>query len=337
MLSLIDHNEGWSVLHDRRFRLLKALVWGYLSLLLVMTACLPVQAAVRTEASYRSPATGLTLKATVLLPDSYMKQPQRHYPVFYLLHGHTGNFTSWLDYARFPPRYADEYQTIIVLADGGNSFYVNWDGQTDGKPHRWEDAIAQDLVPFIDQTYRTLPIDAHRGIGGLSMGGYGALLLALKHPNLFGAVLSSSGCVRVPEVIIGEFKRDTVDWNAPARWSPDGDKRVDSPGFSTQTERTPKGFMFSSPARAEQYSLFRLLTTLKPDATPYIYLDCGIGDDFYADNRLLVEALRKGGFQYSYLEIEGKHEVPYWKNALAVSMPMLLKKLALTPTDTPSR
>lgn len=290
----------------------------------------PLWAAVRTVVSYRSPATGLTLRATVLLPDSYQTQPAKRYPVFYLLHGHTGNFTSWLDYARFPPRYADDYQTIVVLADGGNSFYVNWDGQTDGKPHRWENAITQDLVPFIDSAYRTLSKAAHRGIGGLSMGGYGALLLGLKHPDLFSAVLSSSGCVRVPETIIAEFKRDTVDWNAPARWSPDGDRRVDSPGFSTQTERTPKGFMFSTPTRAQANSLFQLLTTLKPDTAPYVHVDCGISDDFYADNRLLVEALRQGGFRYSYLEIEGKHEVPYWENALAVSMPLLLQKLAAT-------
>lgn len=307
-------------------------------LLLTMTSFLPVRSALRTVVSYRSPATGLTLKATVLLPDSYRTQSTKRYPVFYLLHGHTGNFTSWLDYARFPPRYADDYQSIVVLADGGNSFYVNWDGQTDGKPHRWEDAIVQDLVPFIDRTYRTLPKAMHRGIGGLSMGGYGALLIGLKHPNTFSAVLSSSGCVRVPEVIMGEFKRDTVDWNAPARWSPDSDRRADSPGFSTQTERTPKGFMFSGPARAQAHSLFHLLATLKPNSAPYIHLDCGIGDDFYADNRLLVEALRKGGFRYSYLETEGKHEVPYWENALAVSMPLLLTRIALkSPTSTTSR
>lgn len=306
----------------------------FLLIFLLVSGVVPLYAAVRTVVSYRSPATGLTLKVTVLLPDSYAKQPAKRYPVFYLLHGHTGNFTSWLDYARFPPRYADDYQTIVVLADGGNSFYVNWDGQTDGRPHRWEDAITQDLVPFIDSTYRTLPKAQHRGIGGLSMGGYGALLIGLKHPNMFGAVLSSSGCVRVPEVIIGEFKRDTVDWNAPARWSPDGNRKVDSPGFSTQTERTPKGFMFSSPARAEQHSLFQLLTHLKPETAPYIHLDVGIGDDFYNDNRLLVAALRKGGFRYSYLEIEGKHEVPYWADALAVSMPLLLKRLASQPELT---
>ncbi|GAB3221311.1 alpha/beta hydrolase [Spirosoma arcticum] len=310
----------------------------YLGLLLIVSGLLPVQAAVRTVVSYRSPATGLRLKATVLLPNSYQTQPTKRYPVFYLLHGHTGNFTSWLDYARFSPPYADDYQTIVVLADGGNSFYVNWDGQTDGKPHRWEDAVAQDLVPFIDSSYRTLPTARHRGIGGLSMGGYGALLLGLKHPDLFSVVLSSSGCVRVPEVIMGEFKRDTVDWNSPQRWSPDGDRRADSPGFSTQTERTPKGLIFSTPARAQAHSLFQLLTTLKPDTAPYIHLDCGIGDDFYADNRLLVEALRKGSFRYSYVEIDGKHEVPYWENALAVSMPLLLTRLTLkSPTSTTPR
>lgn len=297
-------------------------------LLLFLWTTYPTLAAVRTVVSYRSEATGLTLKATVLLPDTYRKQPTKRYPVLYMLHGHTGNLTSWLDYARFPPRYADDYQTIIVFADGGNSFYVNWDGQTDSKPHRWEDAMTQELVPFIDRTYRTLPNAQHRGIGGLSMGGFGALLLALKHPDLFSVALSSSGCVRVPEVIINEFKRDTVDWNAPARWSPDNDRRPDVPGFSTQTERTPQGFIFKTPARAQQHSLFTLLGTLPPDKAPFVYLDSGISDDFYADNRLLAEALREGGFRYAYVEIEGKHEVPYWEQALAMSMPMLLRRIA---------
>jgi S-formylglutathione hydrolase FrmB len=297
-------------------------------LTLALWATYPTLAADRTVVSYRSAATGLTLKATVLLPDTYRQQPTKRYPVLYMLHGHTGNLTSWLDYARFSPRYADDYQAIIVFVDGGNSFYVNWNGQTDGKPHRWEDAIVQDLLPFIDRTYRTLPKAANRGIGGLSMGGYGALFLALKHPDLFGVALSSSGCVRVPEVIVSEFARDTVDWNSPQRWSPDGDRRANVPGFSTQTERTPKGLIFSTPTRAKQHSLFALLGTLPPDKAPYIHLDCGIRDDFYADNRLLVDALRNGGFRYGYVEIEGQHEVPYWANALALSMPIVFRELA---------
>lgn len=125
----------------------------------LVVVALPGLSTVCTVVSYRSPATGLTLRATVLLPDSYQTQPTKRYPVFYLLHGHTGNFTSWLNYARFPPRYADDYQTIVVLADGGNSFYVNWDGQTDGKTHpQFAVAIYWAIEPTANQTSSRLTL-----------------------------------------------------------------------------------------------------------------------------------------------------------------------------------
>lgn len=265
--------------------------------------------------SFFSPSVGLQLKYTVVLPAEYSKRRQYKFPVVYLLHGHTGNYTSWLTYAQLPTELATQYNCIIVLPDGGNSWYVNWTGQNDGKPHRWEDMLIKDLRSDLAKQYRIQNDPRHNAIGGLSMGGFGALSLGLKHPECFGFVFSSAGAINFCQNIKREMTRDTLDWNSPELWS-DGDKVIDVPGFSTQRERTPAGLVFKTQADADQYDPYLLLAKLGPNDLPFLHLDCGLEDDFIADAQQFVALIRQKSQRYSFLQMPGAHDVPYWREAI---------------------
>lgn len=140
----------------------------------------------------------------VYLPPGYEQQKKTRYPVVYLLHGFNGYGVGNKGWIREGGTFNVEAISrliaemkispmIIVMPDGSNryggSMYTN--SITTGN---WEDYIARELVAFIDKNYRTLPRAESRGIAGHSMGGYGALKIAMKHPDVFGAVYGTSSC-----------------------------------------------------------------------------------------------------------------------------------------------
>jgi enterochelin esterase-like enzyme len=145
-----------------------------------------------------SPIIGSTFPYRVYLPPDYLRAPQRRYPVLYMLHGNGGNYTEWSD--SFLPEQADRLfsagalppMIVVMPDDGETTYWANWDGGP-----RWGDYVTEDLVSTVDQRYRTLPNAASRAIGGLSMGGLGALNLAFQHPDVFGIVGGHSPSVRL--------------------------------------------------------------------------------------------------------------------------------------------
>ena len=127
----------------------------------------------------------------VYLPPSYTTTPTKRYPTIYLLHGYNGTSTIWRDgaYKGFNILTAmDELieagkirEMIVVMPDGrnayGGTYFVN-----SSVTGNWEDFVTQDLVSYIDTTYRTIPGSASRGVAGQSMGGYSAIYIAMKNP-----------------------------------------------------------------------------------------------------------------------------------------------------------
>lgn len=141
-----------------------------------------------TYATFHSASLDRDLNYAVLLPASYNKDTKRRYPVLYFLHGMNGNereFERRGVAAAVEKMEADGKigEFIIVSPAGGNSFYINAKSGV-----RYEDAIVKDLIPYIESNYRAIGTSNGRAIQGISMGGFGALMIAFKHPELFSSV-----------------------------------------------------------------------------------------------------------------------------------------------------
>src|SRR5262245_49549110 len=138
--------------------------------------------------SLQSPSLGKQLKFAVQLPPSYHSDTKRRFPVLYFLHGMNGNEGEFerRGVAAAITKLRDEGKIgefVIVAPAGENSFYLN----AKNGP-QYEDAIIQDLIPYIEKNYRAVGTPAGRSIQGISMGGWGALYLAFKHPEMFSTV-----------------------------------------------------------------------------------------------------------------------------------------------------
>ncbi len=182
-----------------------------LALLLIAAMSLNAQSGmIKTDeirfASLEGNLVGDSANRTVIiyLPPGYDRDKKMRYPVVYLLHGFNGYGVGNKMWIREGGVFNVETISrliaekkigpmIIVLPDGSNRFggSMYTDSITTGN---WEDYIVRELVAYIDKNYRTLATVESRGIAGHSMGGYGALKLAMKHPDVFGAVFGSSPC-----------------------------------------------------------------------------------------------------------------------------------------------
>jgi S-formylglutathione hydrolase FrmB len=164
-----------------------------------------------------------TQQVFVYLPPSYRRETAKHYPTLYLLHGYTGRPEEWVKDGYQGMSLQPEMDTliakgiaaemIVVVPNGRNSylgsFYTN-----SAVTGNWEDYIYRDVVEYVDGHYRTLAKSSSRGIAGHSMGGYGAFMLAMKHPDVFGAVYSLSPCCLGFE---GDITADNPVWAKAAK------------------------------------------------------------------------------------------------------------------------
>ncbi|GHC40904.1 alpha/beta hydrolase [Streptomyces cinnamoneus] len=128
----------------------------------------------------------------ILLPSDYAAEPTKRYPVFYLLHGASDDPGN--PYLAYPALTAAK-SMITVIPDGGRrGWYTNWlDQKTAAGAQNWENFHINQVIPFIDANLRTLATKQGRAVGGISMGGFGALHYAQNHPGLFSQVASFSG------------------------------------------------------------------------------------------------------------------------------------------------
>lgn len=220
-------------------------------------------------------------KVTVAVPVGYDDNISKRYPVVYLLNGHGGDHATWSKIADIDSL-ATAYGVIIVCPAGLDSWY--WDSPV--KPElRMESYITGDLVPWVDSNYRTRPLPAQRAITGLSMGGHGALWLAIRHPELFGNIGSTSGGV------------DLIPW--PEGWNlPDvlGPYRHNEKRWRDHTVMS----LLDSP------SLRRL----------NIIFDCGTEDFFLKVNNRLHEELKARGIRHVYRTSAGAHKNSYWHRSI---------------------
>ena len=156
------------------------------------------------ELTVAAPALGARTKVRVLLPDGYRAADNRRYAVLYLLHGAGGDETDWTDDGAAARATAGK-PLIVVMPDGGKAgWYTDWSNDGAGGPPAWERYHARELVPLIDQRFRTVAARRGRAIAGLSMGGFGAFSYAARHPDLFTAAASYSGGVDLDAELFGQ-------------------------------------------------------------------------------------------------------------------------------------
>src|SRR3954471_1717818 len=128
------------------------------------------------------------LNVNVLLPSDYASSTSGRYPVLYLLHAVMYNENTWLDLSdveKFTAGFTGDRAAIVVMPDGGPiGWYTDWPGGEE----LWESYHLMHVIPAIEARFRTLADRAHRAVAGFSMGGYGALLYAARHPDLFSVV-----------------------------------------------------------------------------------------------------------------------------------------------------
>jgi S-formylglutathione hydrolase FrmB len=147
-----------------------------------------------TELTFRTDALAEPTHVRILLPTDYA-ETRRRYPVVYLLHGAADDYRSWVDKGNADELTA-ELPVIVVMPDGGQGgFYSDWYNHGDGGPPQWETYHIEQLLPWVDAHYRTVPDRGGRAVVGLSMGGFGAMSYAARHPDLFTSVASFSGAV----------------------------------------------------------------------------------------------------------------------------------------------
>jgi len=191
---------------------------------LALTASSPAQTATAHGTVAHITVHGKLLEANLLgdtadrpvnvyLPPSYATQPNRRYPVVYLLHGFTDSPGKWFgeqgrDGQDKPedkpwinlPQIADRvfaadpaHEMIVVMPNANNKFQGSFysSSATTGD---WEDYVATELVAYMDQHYRTLARPESRGLGGHSMGGYGTLRIGMKHADVFSSIYALSPC-----------------------------------------------------------------------------------------------------------------------------------------------
>lgn len=275
-----------------------------------------------------SPAVGRAMKYDIVLPPDYETSGKR-YPVLYLLHGVMQNYTVWgrnlgaAFYAR------NLRELILVMPDGGNTWFVNYAASAAGAKDQWEDHLVNDVIGNVDRSFRTIAQKEGRAIAGLSMGGFAAFSIGLRHPDMFASLGSTSGALayaRTKAEIIasGVPQPDRIRTPAQeaeiARADEFISQIIDIPSFSTQVERTPAGQDFVTVEQAQSYDPFHIIYTVPKNELPHMYIDAGTEDGLVTVAREYMTVLLINDVPFDFMQTRGKHNSEYWRRSIGHMM-----------------
>jgi putative tributyrin esterase len=283
-----------------------------------------------------SPALGVQKQMLVYLPASYDTGPAatKRYPVAVYLHGRWGDETDLV----FKGHLGDAMDSlvargmgemIVVMPDGDDGWWTTWATAADTSAcrqqvhrretpaefcvatPRYDEYIVHDVLSYVDSTYRTIARPESRGIGGLSMGGYGAFSIVARHPGVFAAAVSHGG-ILTPGLMPDSAALRTggqITWHV---------------GRTTAELQKATSFRWSSmypmfgvaPESWQQHDPARLFADLDMHGGPMpaLYADVAMGDEALQQNRVFREALQSRGINIRYAEWSGKHTWIYWKS-----------------------
>ena len=307
----------------------------------VAAAAEPPPAGEVRKIDFSSSALGVRKHALVYLPPSYGTDTTRRFPVVYYLHGLSGAESNWLDKASIDVA-ADSLfargtpETIIVLPDGDDGWYTSWTTTVDYRTcadtlrtesadrfcvqrQRYDEYIARDLVRFVDARFRTIADPARRGIGGLSMGGYGAITLALKYPDVFGAAASHSG-------VLSPMYVGARPFTSPPKYATTVEELRPIAGTMLARYQLMWGsdierWRAADPARLAE-SLRR-----RGGRMPAMYIDVGTDDAYVDQNRALHDELTRLQVAHTYREWPGAHTWRYWSTHVRESLAWMARQV----------
>jgi putative tributyrin esterase len=244
------------------------------------------------EAHWHSPTLQLKVSTNILVPDL----GEGPFPVFYLLHGLSDDHTIWMRFTRLEV-YARNLPLIIVMPQGFRSFYTSHHEGPDFAAY-----IARDLPNFIERHFRARSDRAGRCIGGLSMGGYGALRIGLGFPDRYVSANSHSGAFRLlpregGPVSMNEFRNI----------------------FGPNPTDTLHDIRHLARLAQQRRELPRLL------------IDCGIEDHLIENNRALHADLDRLKVPHEYREFPGAHNWDYWDEHIREALAFHCQALNIQP------
>jgi len=243
---------------------------------------------------------GKSVNFTIYLPPGY-EENDRAYPIVYLLHGYTDDHTGWVQFGEigriadngiksgdFPPM-------VIVMPDAGVTWYVN----DAASKARYEDFFIQEFIPYIEEQFAIRKQKEFRALAGLSMGGYGSLLYAMKHPDLFAAATPLSAAIYTEEEVIGYDQE---------RWD-----HVEGPMYGKGLEgkeRITDHWKANNP-----FYLAEQLGAVSLKKVRY-YFDCGDEDFLYKGNASFHITLRNMEVPHEFRIRDGAHTWSYWRTGI---------------------
>lgn len=249
--------------------------------LFFLAALLPASAfAARVDTlAVHSAAMNKEVGVAVVTPDDYGTQPL---PTVYLLHGYGDNHLRGYLGLTNVRDLVDALDVIVAIPDAESSWYFD---SPVNPSLRYETFVSDELVRYMDTNYNTVPTRSGRAVTGLSMGGHGALYLAIRHQDVFGAAGSMSGGV--------DFTPFPEKWNI----------------------KDALGDIADHPENWKKNTVMAQLPLLKDGALRLI-VDCGTEDFFYQVNCNLHEALMEKGIGHEFTTRPGVHNWDYWRRSL---------------------
>ena len=281
---------------------MKRVLATYFLYLICLSSITAQNIRVMESLSFFSNILGQEVKYSIALPEDYFKE-NRNYPVVYLLHGLGDDETSWLEYGQIS-QIADKAvheKTIVpmiyVMPQGFRSYYTNEFAGT----FKYQDMFIQELIPLIDNKYRTLADRQHRATMGYSMGGFGALILPLKNPEVFGSCVPLSISIRTDQQYM---KEDSAGWNQ--QWG-----RIFGGMGAIGNDRITEYYKQNNP-----FQIFFQYDSSKPGRLK-IYI--ANGDDeqtLCRSNEDLHILLRNKNISHEFRVLNGGHEFAFWRSCM---------------------
>jgi S-formylglutathione hydrolase FrmB len=229
---------------------------------------------------FHSAALDRDMPYRVVLP-KVVASGQR-FPVLYLLHGGGGGFRDWSNYSDIA-RYA-ERGLILVMPEGDYSYYMN----SVARPRdRYEDYIVHDLITDVESRFPVASGRQNRTIVGVSMGGFGAVVLSLRHPELYFAAAGLSPALDVPSRPF-----------SIKRWGQWRDYRAIFGPWKGETQSAEDPFM--------------LIKSVDMAQLPYLFLSCGDQEGLLPTNERFAAALKRKSISFEFHRVAGGHDWQQW-------------------------